>query len=125
MNVVDSSGWLEYFADNPGAEFFAPAIEDMESLVVPVITIYEVYKRLHMQRGREVAMSAIAYMSNGKVVDLGTGTAIEAAEFSAKEKVPMAGSVIYTLARQHNAILWTQDVDLDGYEGVAYQAKTA
>ena len=31
MNVVDSSGWLEYFADAPNSEFFAAAIEDAET----------------------------------------------------------------------------------------------
>lgn len=123
MNVVDSSGWLEYFADTSQADFFANAIEDTEALIVPVITIYEVYKRLYIQRGREVALSAIAYMNSGKVVELTTGAAIEAAEFSAEHKIPMADSMIYILAHQYCATLWTQDVDLEGLTGVKYKAK--
>ena len=123
MNVVDSSGWLEYFADSKYADFFADAIEDQQKLVVPVISIYEVYKRLYLQRGRDIALEAIAYMQTGKTVDMDTGLAIEAAEFSAEKKVPMADSIIYTIAQKNKATLWTQDVDLKGCEGVRYQKK--
>jgi predicted nucleic acid-binding protein len=123
MNVVDSSGWLEYFADSNYADFFADAIEDRQNLVVPAISIYEVYKRLYIQRGRDIALEAIAYMQTGKVVDMDTGLAIEAAEFSAEKKVPMADSIIYKIAQSHKAILWTQDIDLEGLDGVQYQKK--
>jgi len=123
MNVVDSSGWLEYFADSNYADFFADAIEDQQNLLVPVISIYEVYKRLYIQRGRDIALEAIAYMQTGKTVDMDTGFAIEAAEFSAGKKVPMADSILYTIAQKNKATLWTQDVDLKGFEGVRYQKK--
>jgi len=123
MNVVDSSGWLEYFADSNHADFFADAIEDRQNLVVPAISIYEVYKRLYIQRGRDIALEAVAYMQTGKVVDMDTGLAIEAAEFSAEKKVPMADSIIYKIAQSHKAILWTQDIDLEGLDGVQYQKK--
>ena len=125
MNVVDSSGWLEYFADSSYADFFAPAIEAPEALIVPSISIYEVYKRLYVQRGRDVALEAVAYMQTGRVVDMDVGLAIEAAEFSAENKVPMADSIIYVLTRHHGAELWTQDVDLDGFKGVNCQPKKA
>ena len=123
MNVVDSSGWLEYFADSNYADFFADAIEDQQKLLVPAISIYEVYKRLYIQRGRDTALEAIAYMQTGKVIGMDTGIAIEAAEFSAERKVPMADSIIYTVARTNDATLWTQDIDLKGLEGVQYQQK--
>ena len=123
MNVVDSSGWLEYFADTASADYFAEAIEDIDSLIVPVLTIYEVYKRLYAQRGRDIALEATAYMQSGKVVDLDAGLAIEAAEFSSDNKVPMADSIIYILSRFYGATLWTQDVDLEPFEGVQYQPK--
>ena len=123
MNVVDSSGWLEYFADSGCADFFANAIEDPLELLVPAISIYEVYKRLYIQKGRDIAVEAIAYMQTGKVVDIDTGLAIEAAGFSAEKKVPMANSIIYTIARSHGATLWTQDIDLEGFKGVKYQKK--
>jgi len=125
MNVVDSSGWLEYFADTPRADYFAAAIEEVEHLIVPAISIYEVYKRLYAQVGREIALEAIAYMQTGTVVDLDTGLAIEAAEFSADNKVPMADSIIYILSRFHEATLWTQDCDLEGFDRVNYQKKSA
>lgn len=124
MNVVDSSGWLEYFADTSYADYFAEAIEDIDQLVVPAISIYEVYKRLYSQRGRDIALEAIAYMQTGKVVDIDVGLAIEAAEFSSENKVPMADSIIYILSRFHGATLWTQDCDLEGFEGVKYQSKS-
>lgn len=124
MNVVDSSGWLEYFADTSDADFFASSIEDIDSLIVPVITIYEVYKKLYIQCGRDIALESIAYMQSGKVVDMDVGLAIEAAEFSSQNKVPMADSIIYVLARFFNATLWTQDADLKSFDGVVYQSKS-
>ncbi|MGA0367910.1 MAG: type II toxin-antitoxin system VapC family toxin [Kiritimatiellia bacterium] len=124
MNVVDSSGWLEYFADSKDAEFFARAIEDTESLVVPVITVYEVYKRLYQQRGKEIALKAIAYMIQGLVVDTDAGVAVEAAELSAEKGIPMADSIIYTLSKNYHAVLWTQDYDLKGLPNVKYHRKT-
>lgn len=123
MNVVDSSGWLEYFADTPEADYFAKTIEDTASLVVPVITVYEVYKRLYQQKGKDIALRAIAFMLQGKVVDVDAGTAIEAAELSVDEGIPMADSIIYTLSKAHKAILWTQDYDLKGLPDVNYQRK--
>lgn len=123
MNVVDSSGWLEYFADGPGAAFFAPAIEAGNELLVPVISLFEVYKHIYLQRGKVAALQAVAAMQTGKVIELDAAAAIQAAEFSAERQIPMADSVIYTLARIHHAKLWTQDRDLEGLPGVHYQPK--
>ena len=123
MNVIDSSGWLEYFADADNAEFFAEPIESRSDLIVPVLSIYEVYKRLYQQKGRAIALEAVAYMQTGKVVDLDVGLALEAAEFSAENKVPMADSIIYIISRFHESTLWTQDKDLKGFPGVVYTQK--
>lgn len=124
MNVVDSSGWLEYFANGANASFFAPAIEDVSSLVVPVISIYEVFKRVLQQRGEADALQALVFMQQGQVIDLDATLAIEAARLSALEQLPMADSIILATARLHSAILWTQDVDLARFPDVRYIQKT-
>jgi len=123
MNVVDSSGWLEYFGDGPNAAFFSQAIEEKSDLVVPAISLFEVYKRMHLQRGKELALEAAAQMQQGKVVALDAELAIWAAEISLELKLPMADSIILATARAYNAILWTQDEHFSGIEGVKYFAK--
>ena len=120
MNVVDSCGWLEYLADGPNAGFFAPAIEDIEHLVVPVLSIYEVFKRVLQQRGEGDALQTAALMQQGAVVNLDAAIAMEAARLSLDLRLPMADSVMLATARAHGATLWTQDSDLEGIEGVKY-----
>lgn len=120
MNVVDSSGWLEYFADGPGADFFVPAIENVSELVVPSISIYEVFKRVLQQRDESSALQAIASMQQGTVVDLDVTTALDAAKMSLELGLPMADSIMLATARAHDATLWTQDADFVGIEGVQY-----
>jgi hypothetical protein len=44
MNVMDSSGWLEYFADGANAGYFAPAIENLDELRMPTISIRVFYQ---------------------------------------------------------------------------------
>jgi len=123
MNVVDSSGWLEYVADAPNAEFFAPSIENTQELVVPSISIYEVFKRVLQQSDEEAALQVVALMEQGKVVDLNRDLALRAAKISHDLKIPMADSIILATARAHNATLWTQDIDFSGVAGVQYIAK--
>lgn len=123
MNVVDSSGWLEYFADGPNANFFASAIENPRDLIVPAISIYEVFKRILQQRDENAALKAVAIMAQGRVVDLDTALALHAAKLSDELKLPMADSIILATARANNAILWTQDADLN-IEGVRYIEKS-
>ena len=120
MNVVDSSGWLEFFADGPNAPFFAAAIEDLTGLIVPTISIYEVYKRVLQQRGQRDAMDAVAAMQQGHVVDLDVGIAVSAATISLAEQLPLADSVILASARAHAATLWTQDADFEKVAGVRF-----
>lgn len=124
MNVVDSSGWLEYFADGSNADFFAPAIENISELIVPSINIYEVFKRLLQQRGEGAALQAVAVMAQGTIVDLSMEIALDAAKVSADLKLPMADSIVLATARAYAATLWTQDSDFENLEGVQYIEKS-
>ena len=123
MNVVDFSGWLEYFANGANAEFFAPPIEEVGKLIVPSISILEVFKRVIEQRGEGDALRAAEQMQQGQVVDLDTALATSAARISFDLKLPLADSVILATARAHDAVVWTQDADFVGIEGVKYVAK--
>jgi predicted nucleic acid-binding protein len=123
MNVVDSSGWLEYFADGPNANFFAPAIESVPELVVPSISVYEVFKRVLQQRDESDAIQAVAVMQQGLVVDLDTTIALHAAKISVELRLPMADSVMLATARAYNATLWTQDADFEDVDGARYIEK--
>ncbi len=123
MNVVDSSGWLEYFANGPNAGFFAPAIEKTVELVVPTISIYEVFKRVLQQASEENALEAAALMMQGSVVVLDASIALTAAKMSDELKLPMADSVMLATARQHGAMLWTQDADFSNIKDVNYTPK--
>lgn len=123
MNVVDSSAWLEYFADGPNAGFFAPAIEATEELIVPSIALLEVFKRLLQQRSESDALQAAAIMRQGKIVDLDGALALSAAKVGVTNKLPLADSIIFATARRFDATVWTQDDDFDGLPGVKYRSK--
>ena len=123
MNIVGSSGWLEYFADSPKAQFFAEAIENTTDLIVPSITIYGVFKRVLQLRDEEEALQAIALMKQGRVVDLDESLAMSAAKISHVSKIPMADSIILATANCFKATLWTQDIDLRDFDNVQYVAK--
>jgi predicted nucleic acid-binding protein len=123
MNVVDSSGWLEYFADGVNADFFAPAIVDEPNLVVPTICLFEVFKKLSLQLGKESALQAMGMLYRGQLVALSDEIALMAALLSLEHKLPMADSVILATARTHQATLWTQDEHFKGISGVEYVEK--
>lgn len=123
MNVVDSSGWLEYFAGGTNARFFAPAIQETDVLVVPTVCMYEVFKRMSAQRGEEGALQAIGIMSLGNIADLTREIAVNAAAISAELRMAMADSIILATTRANQATLWTQDKDFDGMDDVRYVAK--
>ena len=123
MNVVDSSGWLEYFADGENADFFAPTIENTDELVVPTISIYEVFKRVLQQRDETAALQAIAIMQQGTIADLDAPLALAAAKTSIELNLPMADSIMLATARAHDATLWTQDADFADIDGVEYVQK--
>ncbi|MBN1451551.1 MAG: type II toxin-antitoxin system VapC family toxin [Anaerolineales bacterium] len=123
MNIVDSSGWLEYFAEGSNADFFAPAIEDTKNLLVPVICVYEVFKKILQQSGISDAQIHISDMKQGKVIEIDESLALSAAKLSADLKLPMADSFILAAARANDAILWTQDEHFKDLDGVKYIEK--
>lgn len=123
MNIVDSSGWLEYFADGPNASFFSRPLAKTSDLVVPSITIYEVFKVVLRQRGESEALQAVALMQQGSVVDLTAEIAILAARVGIECRLPMADRIILATSRVHEATIWTQDSDFEEIEGVQYVAK--
>lgn len=124
MNVVDSSGWLEYFADDENAGFFADPIEQEDALVVPTIGLYEVFKHVLREAGRDEALRAVAFMKKGRIVELDESLALNAARISHGYKIPMADSIFLATARAREATLWTQDVDFQGLEDVQYIPKS-
>jgi toxin FitB len=123
MNIVDSSGWLEYLADGPNASFFSRPLQETTDLIVPTITIYEVFKIVLRQRNESDALQSIALMQQGSVVDLTSNISILAAKISIDYRLPMADSIILATARVYNAIIWTQDSDFKEIDGVEYIAK--
>jgi predicted nucleic acid-binding protein len=123
MNVVDSSGWLEYFADGPNADFFARAIEQARDLIIPTLSLHEVFKRVLQQKRESQALQAIAVMHQGVVVDLDASLALNAAQMSVELGLPMADSIMLATARAYGATLWTQDADFANIEGVRYIRK--
>ena len=114
MKVVDSSAWLSYFAGDKNATVFAKAIEDLDKLIVPTITLTEVFENVLRQRDEESAFATVAHMQQGRVVSLDSELAIDAAGFGALHKLPLADSVIFATAHKYAATIWTQDSDFEG-----------
>lgn len=125
MNVIDSSAWLEYFADGPNAVEFAAAIEAPEKLLVPSITLLEVFKRVVQQRDEGAALQCVAVMQQGQVVGLDAALALRAAALGLRHKLPLADSIVYATAQAGGATVWTQDADFENLPGVQFRAKQA
>ncbi|MBP9714589.1 MAG: type II toxin-antitoxin system VapC family toxin [Sterolibacterium sp.] len=123
MNVVDSCGWLEYFTNGANADFFAPAIEAVDELCVPALTLFEVFKRILQQRSEADALRAVALMRQGRLIELNDTLALGAACLSVELKLPLADSIILHTARQQGAPLWTQDAHFEGLVDVRYVRK--
>jgi toxin FitB len=123
VNVVDSSGWIEYLSGGGNAAFFRKPIESTEPLLVPSLSLLEVYRHMLRHVGRDEALNVVAAMRSGTVVDLDDRLALEAAELSVATKLALADSIILATARAHDAELWTQDSDFEGLEGVRYRAR--
>ncbi|PIQ07753.1 MAG: VapC toxin family PIN domain ribonuclease [Ignavibacteriales bacterium CG18_big_fil_WC_8_21_14_2_50_31_20] len=123
MNLVDSSGWIEYFIDDTNAKHYTPIIENTENLIVSVINIYEVYKKILQKTDENYALSAIALMQQAKVLNVTPQVSIEAARFNIKYKLPMADSIIYVTGMLNNAIIWTQDYDFINLPNVNFIKK--
>jgi toxin FitB len=123
MNVVDSSAWLEYLADGPNATVFARPIEATRLLVVPTLSLVEVFKRVSQERNEDEALRAVALMEQGRVVDLDGATALEAARLSIQHRIAMADAIMLATALRNKATLWTQDSDFKGIAGAKYYPK--
>ena len=117
--VLDSSCWLEYLGDTSRADLYAPALQDLAALIVPVITIYEVFKVAKRDFGIRSAVEAVVLMRRGRVVDIDFNLVVAAADTG----LPLADSLIYATAQKHEAVLWTQDAHFEGMAGVRYFAK--
>lgn len=124
-HVVDSSAWLEYFADGPNASHFAPAIEATSSLLVPSITLLEVFKRIRQQHDEPVALRYVALMQQSRIADLDAALALRAAALGRRHRLPLADSIVYATAQAAGATVWTQDADFEGLSGVRFFAKSA
>ena len=123
MNIVDSSGWLSYFADEPNAEYFVAPLNDAATLIVPTVIFYEVFKVVMRESGEKNALQAAVAMQRGEIVDLTADIALTAAKLSLEYTLPMADSIILATARQYDAILWTQDADFKDIKEVKYFPK--
>lgn len=123
MNLVDSSAWLEYFADGPNTKHFAAVVKISEKLVVPTLSLYEVFKVVLRESGEDAALQACAAMEKGVVIDLNSRLALAAAKLSLQHTLPMADAVILATAREHGATLWTQDFHFREIAGVKYFPK--
>ena len=120
MNLVDTSGWIEYFFGEANADVFAAAIENVQELIVPVVCLYEVFKKVNQVGDEAKALDAVAQMKQGRVVDLTEDVALSAALISIRHRLPMADSFIYATALAEQAVLWTQDDDFADLPNVNY-----
>jgi predicted nucleic acid-binding protein len=123
MNIIDSSGWLEYFSDGPNAKYYLPPLSDTAALIVPVITIYEVFKVVLRESSENDALQAVAAMQKGKIIDLTANIAMNASRLSLHHNFPMADSIILATAEAYQCIIWTQDSDFKKFERVKYFSK--
>lgn len=119
LNLVDSSGWLEYLAGSSRSSLFSDAIEDTENLIVPVISVYEVVKRILRESSEDDAKKAVQAMTQGELVDIDLTISLNAARY----RMPLADSLIYATAERYQATVWTQDKDFEGLPNVRYFAK--
>lgn len=123
MNVVDSSGWIEFFKAGPNGLIFKPVIQDEARLLVPSISLFEVHRVLSRALPDNLVESCLDVMRRGRVLDLTDIRAIAASKAATRHRLALADAAIYSMALEHGATLWTQDVDYQGLPGVNYSAK--
>jgi toxin FitB len=123
MNLIDSSGWFEYFIDSPNARHFSPAIENTEDLIVSPLNYFEIYKRVRSEFGTDEANRAVGFLKNARVVDISTSIALDAAELSKTYHLHMADSILLATAQSEDAVLWTMDAHFKDIPGVQYFPK--
>jgi predicted nucleic acid-binding protein len=121
MNLVDTSGWIEYFFGGSNASFFAEPIEDTDELVVPGVCLYEVFKKINQDVDEARALQAVAQMKQGQVMEVTEEIALRAALISLRYKLPMAESFVYATGQMEGAVIWTQDSDFKNLPGVRYK----
>jgi len=121
VNLVDTSAWIEYFFGGPNAAYFAGPIEDTGHLIVPVVCLYEVFKKVNHVADEARAFRSVAQMKQGRVVDLSEEVALSAATISLKHRLPMADSFIYATAQFVCAVVWTQDEHFKNLADVNYR----
>ena len=121
MNLVDTSGWIEYFFEGKNASYFAEPIEDIANLIVAVICLYEVFEKVNQVANEARGLQAVAQMKQGYVIELDEDIALRAAVISLKHKLPMANSFIYATGQLKEAVIWTQDADFEGLPGIKYK----
>jgi len=123
MNIIDSSCWIEYLMDSEIGASIAPIVENTDELIVPTITLYEVHKKLSLEKDEEYAQNVISYMQTGTIIDLNTVLSINAANISRQHKLPMADSIIYATALQYSAVIYSCDKHFEGFPNVRYYPK--
>lgn len=126
MNLVDSSGWIEYFAGGPNAGAFTDVILDASQLLVSTINIYEVVKRMELYYQPDEKfklLQNLTVMRRGRMVLVSEQVALDAAQLAVSHKLPMADSMLLATAYLHQATLWTQDAHFAGIAGVKYIPK--
>ncbi len=123
MNVVDSSAWIEYLSGGSNAGFLGAPIEDVDALLVPTLSLFEVYRHLQRHVGRDHALAVVATMCQGTIISFDDRLALDAAELSVATQLPLADSILLATARAHGAVFWTQDADFEGIEGVRLKRK--
>ncbi|MBN2102873.1 type II toxin-antitoxin system VapC family toxin [bacterium] len=123
MNLVDSSGWLEYLTDGKNSEIFSKPLNNKEELIVPSIILYEVFKVILREKDENTALQVVATMQQCKVIELTSEIAIQAAKLSFEKKLPMADSIILSTGYLYNAVIWTQNADFKNITGVKYLPK--
>lgn len=123
LHIVDSSGWIEYFTDSPNADEFAEVIEDPDHLLVPSLSVLEVFKWVLRERGEDAAIQVTAVMQQSEVIDLDVTLALRSAKLGLLHQLPLADSVMYATAQAFGATLWTQDSDFEKLPGVRYLLK--
>ena len=124
MNIIDSSGWLEYFSDGPNAEIFEEVILDKSiKIIVPAIVIYEVFKKILIEKGESIALQIITQLQKYQTEPIDDNISIEAAKISFIHKMPMADSIIYAVTKKYNAVLWTQDEHFKDLDNIKFIEK--
>lgn len=123
-NIVDTSGWLEYFADGENSGVFAGVIlDETNKIIVPVIVIYEIFKKILIERDEDTALQTIVQLQKYQIENIDDSLSLQAARISCEHKIPMADSMIYAVALKYNAVLWTQDKHFKKFLNVKYIEK--